>query len=343
MPLDYQYDPGLALGNQILPQSIVGYFGFTGNYWYVKPGTGSDSNTGNTPSTAFKTLGAALAAATANNGDVVFLIAQSNTSASTTDYQSISTGTVGLVWNKDGVNLIGISDGSMIGSRSRIAQLSSVKTMTDLMTVSANNCLFQNIEIYQGVASSTASYERALVVTGQRNKFVNCQISGIGDTSMDDANSRSLYISGNATENSFIHCYIGLDTMIRATATSEIEFVGVAGANAAMPARTVFEDCVINSYTSSSTFKAITTTYIDRFLLLKNCVISAVQGPTSAVAPTGAIINTTPNGNVNLLGTGVFGYANISTITDANILVLSYAGLATHATLPGIAAGQQTT
>lgn len=348
--LDKNYDPGISQGAQFLPSSVVGAYGFTGNYYYVKPGTGSDSENGLTPDTAMKTLGAALTAATANHGDCIFLIAQSNTSASTTDYQSLTSGTQGLIWNKDGVHLIGISDGAMIGSRARIAQKSGTITMTDLMTVTANNCLFMNLEIYQGIASSAGQATRALVIgtagatgaVGQRNKFVNCQISGIGDSSMDIAGSRSLIIYGNATENSFVNCYIGLDTVVRATATSEVEFVGVAGTNA-KPARTTFEDCIINSYTSSSTFKAITTTSIDRFVLLKNCMISAVQNPTGAVAPTGAIINTTPNGTVNLLGSGVFGYANISTITDANIYVLSYAGLATHATLPGIAAGQQTT
>ena len=322
--LFHDTQPALAEGALILPSEILGFSGFTGNYWYVKPGTGSDSNSGNTPSTAFKTLGMALSSATANNGDVIFLIAQSNTSASTTDYQPITTGTQGLVWNKDGVHLIGITDGSMIGSRARIAQLSSVTTMTDLMTVSANGCLFANLEIYQGVASSTATYERALVVTGQRNRFLNCQISGMGDSSMDDAGSRSLYMSGNATENFFQHCYIGLDTVVRGTATSEVELVGAAGG--AKPARTIFEDCVFDTYTSATTFKILQTTYLDRFVLLKGCTLIAAAGITSAVSPTGAIATTTPNGRMLLQNTAVFGCDNVTTANDAGTLVSAPAG-----------------
>ena len=325
--LDNQYDPGFNQGSQLLPSSIVGAYGFTGNYYYVKPGTGSDAENGLTPDTAMKTLTAALAAATANHGDVIFLIQQSNTSAATTDYQA-----TGLNWNKDGVHLIGIGNGSQIGSRCRIAQLSTVKDLEDLMTVTANNCLFANLEIYQGVASSTAAKERALVIgtagatgaVGQRNRFVNCQISGIGDTSMDDAASRSLIIYGNASENIFQHCYIGLDTVIRGTATSEVELVGVAG-TVAKPARTIFEDCFFSTYTSATTFKILQSTYLDRFLLLKNCTFNAAVA-TSYVSPTGAIATTTPNGRCLLQGTAVFGCDNVTTADDAGTLVSAPAG-----------------
>ncbi len=46
-----------------------------GNSWYVDAGVGSDSNVGNTPTTAFATIGAAINAAASNNDDVIFLSA----------------------------------------------------------------------------------------------------------------------------------------------------------------------------------------------------------------------------------------------------------------------------
>lgn len=281
-----------------------------GNRWYVKPRTGSDGNDGKTPATAFATLSRALSAATADQNDIVYLMSESNTAASTTDYQSTA-----LDWNKDGVHLIGIGSGSMIGQRSRIAQLSTVKTIEDLFTVSADNCLIANIEIYHGVASGTQTAGRAMVVSGQRNQIVNCQISGTGDSSFDDAGARSLVISGS--ENIFKHCYIGLDTVIRATQTCEIEVSATA-------ARNILEDCFVQSYTSLSTFKAIAATTLERFLFLKNTVLSCVQNITSAVAPTGAISNTTPNGNIIILGGGVFGYADVTTSDDTKTLQLTY-------------------
>ena len=295
-----------------------------GTAYFVKPASGDDDNDGLTPGGALKTLAAALALAQANTGDTVYLIAESNTASGTTDYQAAA-----LDWNKDGVHLIGVNNGSFIGQRSRIAERSSVKTIEDLFTVSADNCLIANIEVFQGVATYTGTAARAVVVSGQRNRFYNCQFSGNGDTggTTDDAGARSLAVTG--AENLFQHCYIGLDTVIRATQTCEV-FVGAV-------ARTVFEDCMINSYTSLSTFKALQATSMDRFVLLKNCIFNAVTGITSAVAPTGAIGNTTPNGKLLMLGGGVFGYADVTTADDAGTLLLSYSGLAANVVDQGVA------
>lgn len=324
MPLlQKNYDPGFQQGNQLLASEVQGWYGFTGNYWYVKPSTGSDSNTGNSPSTAFKTLGQALASATANNNDVVFMIAESNTAASTTDYQSVA-----LTWNKDSVHLIGVNDGSMIGQRSRISNLSTATAIVNgLFIVSANNCLIANIEVFQGQGGTNPTGASiAMLVSGQRNRIVNCQISGIGHSELDDATSRSLSVTG--AENLFQHCYIGLDTTIRATATSEVDCA---------TARNIFEDCFIESYTSLSTFKAltITTSTVGRFVMLKGCLLAAVQNITSAVAPTGAMIQGAVSGTTYVYNSAVAGYAAVSTLDDANIFLngpiggTAKAGLAT--------------
>jgi hypothetical protein len=300
----YQYG-GVPVGYPFILQ--------TGRAVFVRPSTGSDSNTGKSPNAAVKTLAQALSLCTANKNDVVYLIAESNTAASTTDYQSTA-----LDWNKDSVHLIGINDGSMIGQRSRISNLSTATAITDgLFVLSANNCLIANIEVFQGQASTNPTGASiAVSVTGQRNRFINCQISGIGHSELDDATSRSLKVSGG--ENIFQHCYIGLDTIIRATATAEIEIS--AGA------RHIFEDCIINSYTSLSTFKAITCGSPDRFVILRNCMLSAIQNISSAVAPTGAIASGSINGQVMLHHSGVFGYADITTADDSKVYVLEASG-----------------
>lgn len=278
-----------------------------GNHWYVKPRTGSDAKDGKSPETAFATLAKALSVATADQNDVVYMFSESNTAASTTDYQATA-----LDWNKDGVHLIGVGAAPMIGQRSRIAQLSTVKTIEDLFTVSADNCLIANIEIFHGVASGTQTAGRAMVVSGQRNRIVNCQISGIGDSSFDDAGARSLAVTG--AENYFKDCYIGLDTVIRGTATAEVTIGDIA--------RTIFDGCFFNTYTSLSTFKMITYSAPDRFVLLKNCVINAVQNITSAVAPTGALAAATSvNGQILVVNSPVMGFADVATNDDSKILV----------------------
>lgn len=286
---------------------VFGTFPTQGNTYYVRPRTGSDGNNGKDSAFAFATLAQAKAAMTADQNDTVFMFAESNTAGSTTDYQSSA-----LDWSKDGCHIIGVGSGVMIGQRARIAQLSTVKTIEDLFTVSADNCLISNIEIFQGVASGTQTAGRAVVVSGQRNHVVNCQISGIGDTSFDDANARSLAVTG--AENHLEHCYIGLDTVIRATATAEVTVGDVA--------RTIFEDCFFNTYTSLSTFKMVTYSAPDRFVLFKGGLINAVQNITSAVAPTGALAAATSvNGSIILDNCPVYGFADVTTADDSKVLV----------------------
>ncbi len=300
-----------------------------GNVFWVRPNTGSDSNDGLSSGQAFQTLLKAFQSCTANQNDVVFMCAESNTAARTTSYQAIT-----LDWNKDLTHLIGINGGPFVGQRSRISNLSSAAALNPMVKVSANGCLFSGLELFQGTpASGTTSV--CLQVTGQRNTFQNCQISGNGDLTAvtDVAGTRSLLISGS--ENSFRGCYIGLDTVLRATQTSECEIT--AGA------RCSFEDCQFESYTSLSTFKALVyATGCDRWIRLKNCMFTAVQNITSAVIPTGAIGGTTMNGQIFCLNPYVYGYSNISTLDNAYIQVLGLAGLATGH-LIGIAQGVDVT
>jgi hypothetical protein len=300
-----------------------------GKIWHCKPYSGNDGNSGDSPDQAVKTLTQAHTLATADQNDIVLLYAESNTAASTTDYQSSA-----LTWSKDGVHLIGVNCGAMLGQRSRIAQTSTVKTVEDLFTLSADNCLISNIEIFQGVASSTATSPRAMVVSGQRNRIVNCQISGMGDTSMDATGARSLTVSGS--ENIFQHCYIGLDTVIRATNVIEVGITGTAGSKAT---RNIFEDCMFNTYTSGSTAKMIAASYVDRFVLFNNCLFCAVQGITSAVAPTGAISTANMNGQVWMYGGGVYGFADVTTADATDVLVLTHGALAANIIDMGVAKG----
>lgn len=289
----------------------IGGFVTQGKAIYVKPSSGLDSNDGLSLASPVKTLVRALAIATANQNDVVYLFAESNTAAGTTDYQSAT-----LDWNKDFVHLIGVGSGSMIGQRARVAFASSYVTASNLFTLSADGCYIANIEFFAGVAS--ANPLGAMLVTGTRNKVENCQISGVGHASMDIAAGYSLKLTTPAAENIFKHCYIGLDTIIRATCKHEVWILGGAGTEIA---RTIFEDCVFNTYTSATDFKIVDATYIDRFLLFKNCTFNAVNGITSAVSPTGAIKNTTPNGRVLLQDSYVFGCDNVVTADDATVLV----------------------
>lgn len=315
-----------GLSSMGIPVLGAGAFLTQGNSWFVDALNGGDANDGMTPASAFKTLAQAQSVATANQNDVVYFLANGNTASNTTDYQSAN-----LAWAKSGVHLIGINNGSFLGQRSRIAPLSTVTAFANLFTVSGNNCLIANIEFYQGAMNTNPTAASICVtVSGQRNKFVNCQISGIGDTTLDDAGSNSLTITGG--ENNFQHCYIGLDTVLRATSVTEVVISGT-------PARTLFEDCHFETYTSGSTFKMVSiATGVDRWVKFKNCEFHAVQNITSAVAPTGLIGITTMNGSVLMVNPYMYGFAQYTTADNAYVQMLGFNGLATGH-LIGIAQG----
>lgn len=285
-----------------------------------------DINDGLSPQTALKTLAWALLLATADQNDTVVLYAQSNTAAYTFDMM-----TSALDWNKNGVHIFGVCAEDFIGQRAGLRMATTTTAITDMFTVSAHNCLIANMQIFQGDYTLASGSPRALVVSGMRNRFVNCQISGAGDTggSMDVAGARSLAVTG--AENLFRHCYIGLNTVIRGTMTTEVYLT--------TGARNVFEDCMIDSYTSLSTFKAVTVGASDRFVMFKNSILNAVQNITSAVAPTGAIASGSINGSVLLFNTGVFGYADVTTNDDSKVLQLSMSGLAANVVDQGVAKG----
>lgn len=310
----------------------VPLFGFPmptqGNVWFVKPSTGSDGYEGTSPQRAFKTLAFALSKATANQNDIVFFYAESNTASATTDYQSTA-----LNWNKDLVHLIGVNAGPQIGQRSRIAQLSTVKTIENLFTVSANDCIIANIEVFQGVATSTATSPVAVTVSGQRNHIINCQFSGNGDLggSTDTAGARSLVLSGS--ENLFEKCYIGLDTVIRTTQTAEIGLTG-------SPTRNIFKDCIVSTYTSTTAFLPVTVAAtMDRFTIFENCKFLCAANITSAQAPAAVFGGSTAsiNGVIHLVNP----YTNCTQYTAADssrVVALGLDGTATGH-LIGIAQG----
>lgn len=242
---------------------VVGGGGFPtqGISIFVKPGTGSDGNDGRSPDRAIKTLAKALTLATADQNDVVYLYAQSNTAASTTDYQSAT-----LTWSKDLVHLIGVGAPVAVSQRSRIAQLSTATAVSPLVNITADGCIFANLQIFHGVNDATSLV--GTQVTGQRNYFENVHFAGIGHATMLATGAASLKIDGGA-ENVFKNCVLGLDTISRDASTNgELWLDGAA-------TRNKFEDCLIQAYISAAGYDHVTvndTTGIDRWLWFKNCL-----------------------------------------------------------------------
>lgn len=291
---------------------LGGMLPFTGSYFFVKPVSGLDGNDGLSPDSALKTLPVALAKCTANKNDVVFFISEGNSSANATDYQSAT-----LDWNKDHTHLIGINAGPALSQRSRVAFISTYVTASNLFTLSANGCFMANMAWYAGVADVNPT--GCMSITGDRNRFQNCHIAGIGADENDIAGAYSLKFTAGH-ENLFEGCVIGIDTVGRGSAANaEIYF-------ASGSARNIFRKCLIQGWCASAGnylfVSANAASAIDRFVLFDDCVF---HNPATAIAGGAEMtqafqIHASANGHIILHNTTIIGAANVNA-SDTGLVI----------------------
>jgi len=135
-----------------------------------------------------------------------------------------------------------------------------------MVTWSATGCVLANIYMFHGLASSDS--EVCFSLTGGRNYFYNVHFAGIGHaTQGDDAGAISLQLAG-AEENLFERCTIGVDTIARSAANTELSFSSSA-------VRNTFKDCLFLSYADAVGHYFVNasgaSSAVDRFNLFDNC------------------------------------------------------------------------
>lgn len=243
---------------------------FTGNWFFCDYATGSDGNEG-TADSPFKTITRAYDKCVAGNNDVVVIIGDGSTAAT----QRLSET---LTWSKNATHLIGITAPTMISQRARISHLTTATTnINPLMTISASGCYFGNFSIFQGIGQS-ATDEKCVDVTGDRNYFGTVHFGGMGAAAgAGRAGSYVLYLN-DGDENTFDNCTIGLDTIARTAANTNVKLGGQAQRN-------VFQNCIFPVYATAGTPTVIDCNAvgsIDRFNLFKSCTI--INSGTSALA-----------------------------------------------------------
>lgn len=259
-----------SLGNVSLAPVLA-----TGNTWFVNAATGNDNNAGNIPAAPFATLTAALAAAVANNSDVIYLNGTVHLTAT-------------LAWNKNGVSLVGMQSPSG-NPRGRISSTGAT-AFSPLVNVTGIGCSFVNIGTFHGGFTGATGSQVCWAEAGGRNFYQNVAFQGGGDaTTAALAGMRSLTIASD--ENEFVDCRIGLDTIVRATnvnASLELLANPVSGQGAA---RNVLRTCVFQSLVSATgdLHVLVGASAMDRFCLFDRCAfVNAIQstGSTMAVAIT---------------------------------------------------------
>lgn len=187
-------------------------FGQKSKVFFVDPTNGNDGYTGASPDQAFKNVATAYALTTSGNNDVIFFIAGATSTQPT----------AGITWSNSYTHLIAVgNDLPGMGARARIVNSAS-NDLATLMTVSGSGCLFSGIQWFDG--KDSAADGACLLVSGNNNHFVNCQIAGMGDATASGpatrAGSYSLKVSGE--QNTFTRCTVGLDTVLRSAANSEL-------------------------------------------------------------------------------------------------------------------------
>jgi hypothetical protein len=225
---------------------------------FFDPTNGSDGNDGSEPSMAVKSIETAYALATDNNNDTILMIAGA----------TASNPTAAIAWAKSYTHLVGLSAPLPgLGQRCRIVGTAALD-LAQVITISGNGCVFMNLQFFNGSDANAA--KGAVVVSGSRNYFKNVFFAGMGHaTCAGHASAYSLTVSG--AENYFEDCTIGLDTILRSAANSELiisaernrfvhcelrSYCETAGKflvkidNSTADLRdTIFEDCLFFNYT----------------------------------------------------------------------------------------------
>lgn len=276
--------------DQIVRQ-IQNYTTPTGTVWFLDYLNGNDYNAGLTPISdgngagPVKTLLEAYSRMVSGRNDTLYIIGDGATTGSV---RLSST----FTWAKSACRVIGISSGTSISGRARIAPTSGATAFTPFFTVSGNGNYFANLQWFQGFSTGTTS-QLGMTITGGRNRFDNCHIAGMGDNeSAQSAGSRTLKISSTG-ENEFNDCIFGVDTITRTQANATLEF-------ASGTPRNIFNNCIFPFMGSAAGVLGILGTgaaCMDRFQVFNNCIFTnAIKSTSTVMTVLASLTSASPGG-----------------------------------------------
>lgn len=266
----------------------IGGIPLTGRWIFVDVVSGSDGNTGGAGDPV-QTLTQAYSLMTSGNNDVAIIVGDGTTAASVRLASS-------LTWAKDACHIVGMTAPTLIGQRARITTVSGATVnVNPLMTISANGCIFMNFSFFQGIGQS-ATDEKLIDITGQRNYFQNIQFGGIGAAAgAARAGSYVMKLGNGAGENTFVGCVIGLETIQRSAANANLVIGG------ASTQRNQFIDCqfmMAASATSPLFIDASAANCLNgSTMTFRRCLFQNLTGISGASNPAVvATLNATING-----------------------------------------------
>lgn len=199
-----------------------------GKWYWVDTVNGNDAFDGTKPYCAKKTVAAAYALTRSGYNDGVFMVGNATADTITT----------AITWSNNFCHLIGLTPPTMYGIRNRIT--STTATISPMITISGDGCVFQNIMFsHEGSHATTAAI--CATITGSRNYFGNVTFRKLGALAVVDASKRDVYLNSDDGENYFHKCTFGTDTYDGSAnaANFVMEF-----AASAQTARNVFDQCL---------------------------------------------------------------------------------------------------
>jgi hypothetical protein len=285
MLLARDYNPSVKLGGaKWMPYDLAGMIGlpYIGDIYYVDPTNGADTNSGKDHSNAFATLAKAYAAVTDNHHDVIII---------TPGGVGTGTGTVEvatITWAKNLVHVVGNVMTGPYSSRARVT--CATAGVSPLITLSGSGNSFHNIQIANGAATNFIG----VTITGSRNMFENCQIGVTNAVAFDTATATDIQFTGGS-ENYFVNCIIGFDTIARTAASASVTF-------ASSSARNLFDNCIFPMFADAAApfFVKIGASGIDRSVDFRGCQFLNYSNIGATTLTDATSIDANPGGSVLL-------------------------------------------
>lgn len=263
----------------LYPKQILEYLAFEGiprgpdsHIYCVDPVHGDDDNAGDRWNLPLATVSAALAKCVSGHHDTVLVVASG----------TAITETAAIEWNKNLTHLVGLGAPTHAAQRTRI--VCNATDLSPFFTISGYGCIFRNLYFWQGQDDVHSLVN--VSVSGARNYFSGVHFAGGGHATQAIDGGASLLINGGS-ENRFVDCTIGVDTISAATGMAGLVFAATGGA-----ARNVFERCRFTLYAGNAGVifvELLGNSGIDRYQLFKDCHFINLSGTamTQAFAVAG--------------------------------------------------------
>jgi len=276
-----------------------------GQWFFVSPNDSNNNGSGISPEEATSSICSAYVKCTTGAGDGIIVFSQ-GTALSQTNNPMVQE----IDWSKHGITVVGACAPTRFGKRARVGSGAGLggDTLAYLITLSGNNNAFYNIQ-FVNEGDSTSAYG-CVKVTGERNYFENCEFFNVGAAVAADTLVHSLQLH-TASENTFVRCAIGTDTIDRTVAAlvGELWISGACGKN-------IFEDCYFEIRTNDvdhGLVKMISTTSLNGTLFFDNCKFVALYANVGIQALTTLFVGATPaTGVIMMHDCSIAGWADVS-------------------------------